>query len=1345
MHPKYTASYGAQWPLWTRACHHFAHHNDKDALTDLLAVVEAQLESSRSLALLRILDACTEAAGLDLLPVDKEKMPGTCAARRQRIANVEGYRQLVSAFKSPLAALGDSPQTADRVRLPVLLVDDSNRTTPQGFAAWLDLALVTERGANLALAPAAASALVATGDVFTSALQQVTRCLRQALDASAPAVRDNAILWRIQLIDPSERLTRIDGTSMSGAVSVGSLWLLKEHAPQALRVPLQRMLHADLHNTVIAAAFCEPVAGTATLLKAVGGVDAKVGAWLSYCNTTLQQDAPRVFVARDQDKGRFADELSGCEALLELVEAIAKHHKGTLSQPQEALLAHLLADDESVSPLPNEQALQALDDPKTTRVNDWLSFFLHRYAGWCLHANDALHMSFVPLYMAVDAEQKRVGRSDEKENFESIESLLKARDRRNCAYLLVGGPGSGKSTLLQHLELSRAKAAVRSLVATGRLPDEICLYLRMRDYKPREAKGAPVNTYEAAVEGSDEVLSRMLKLAFPDFSALHELLTDSLRARQPRIRFLFDGINEIQPPADQTWQQAINQLADWIAQHDASMQCAIFSTRSHEKPQIGTDSFRVREVELKAWNANDLRKFFAARLDLAMSGWRLAGSSASEIKKARADWQINSDALLNKLSPQSSSDASIGRREPNEATQAEAAALLALFSVPMHAAAQAELMQEGVIARNRATLFRLWLWKKLRREWAKGGLARSRLEAWIEEDDHEWLLPNNNDWTRLNHTVLPRGRLIATLNAQGWAQWFDAYSNDVEVNARGRVSIPVNEVLPDLSADGKKQWLLLVQALGLGDISRAKGQRDRLFAFSHQLWGEFFAASGALPSLSDIPKVVRTESSSRLPALRPRDADAIAALGSRELLAPPAAHGLQEIILFALEALEHDADLETWIRKLASDEVNLTLAARAAVSVRFRLEPHRHQCWVETDENGRVINPALAQRVGGIANGALRWLRGELLRCFTQPVLNMDQPNAAESYKDIRHRREWGLLLGDLGGDPRFELCESAHEKDKDGQGILYLRPKADYRKLIGHADGTYSTFQIGHSRREALAGHEGEEDEAGYQTDQSGGNGEAVTIELAPFRVSAFPVTNAEYRCFVEAGGHLHSKYWTPRGSDAWRQNFVDSQTEENQPIAPRCWQYLDEGNDAQPVFGLTWFESAAYAAWLSACEGVEGEERIRLLTEGEWRAAAGGKARRRWAYGDQSPDTDPLRINFSGTKLGSSSPVGLFPRGATPEKIEDLSGNCWEWTASGYTDSLDKAELLARRDLSAATEALPQEFASAGGFHWGGAALSRVAYRAHFEPGSRLFDYGGLRVCGWRAPIKRSVDSEP
>jgi formylglycine-generating enzyme required for sulfatase activity len=100
--------------------------------------------------------------------------------------------------------------------------------------------------------------------------------------------------------------------------------------------------------------------------------------------------------------------------------------------------------------------------------------------------------------------------------------------------------------------------------------------------------------------------------------------------------------------------------------------------------------------------------------------------------------------------------------------------------------------------------------------------------------------------------------------------------------------------------------------------------------------------------------------------------------------------------------------------------------------------------------------------------------------------------------------------------------------------------------------------------------------------------------------------------------------------------------------------------------VVGVNWYEAGAYCNWLSAATG----EGYRLPTEAEWEAAARGKTGRRYSWGDTF---EPLKGNTAATKVGRTTPVGVFVEGKTPEGVSDLTGNVEEWTGSLFGAGLD------------------------------------------------------------------------
>ena len=159
---------------------------------------------------------------------------------------------------------------------------------------------------------------------------------------------------------------------------------------------------------------------------------------------------------------------------------------------------------------------------------------------------------------------------------------------------------------------------------------------------------------------------------------------------------------------------------------------------------------------------------------------------------------------------------------------------------------------------------------------------------------------------------------------------------------------------------------------------------------------------------------------------------------------------------------------------------------------------------------------------------------------------------------------------------------------------------------------------------------------------------------EIRDFEISRFPVTNFWYDRFMKAGGYETHDFWTTEG-----QKWL----EYNKITEPLFWRDRAYNCPTSPVTGVSWYEAMAFCNWLSA-ERNDGFV-YRLPTEEEWQAAAAGKEKREYPWGD---GIDPQKCNYSETELGKPSPVGIFSGGKTPEGVHDLGGNVWEWTQSEY-----------------------------------------------------------------------------
>jgi iron(II)-dependent oxidoreductase len=166
-----------------------------------------------------------------------------------------------------------------------------------------------------------------------------------------------------------------------------------------------------------------------------------------------------------------------------------------------------------------------------------------------------------------------------------------------------------------------------------------------------------------------------------------------------------------------------------------------------------------------------------------------------------------------------------------------------------------------------------------------------------------------------------------------------------------------------------------------------------------------------------------------------------------------------------------------------------------------------------------------------------------------------------------------------------------------------------------------------------------------------------AHVVDVPAFRIGRVPVTNGEWRQFVDDGGYVRQRWWSDRG---WRHR------QEAALSAPQFWSpdgtrtrfgHVEEIPADEPVQHVTYFEAEAYAAWAGA----------RLPTEVEWEKAAAwdpaAGRRRRFPWGASEP-TEHL-ANLGGDALRPAL-VGAYPASASAYGAEQMLGDVWEWTTS-------------------------------------------------------------------------------
>jgi len=328
----------------------------------------------------------------------------------------------------------------------------------------------------------------------------------------------------------------------------------------------------------------------------------------------------------------------------------------------------------------------------------------------------------------------------------------------------------------------------------------------------------------------------------------------------------------------------------------------------------------------------------------------------------------------------------------------------------------------------------------------------------------------------------------------------------------------------------------------------------------------------------------------------------------------------------------------------------------------------------------RALMPHNLPLAASCAVAAETRLGEELKRELQTALLDRMKDNRAE----VRARIAAGEALG-LLGDPRFEPRTGKY-------GDCLLPP------LVEIPGGTYPMGV----------------DQGQYDDEQP-----AHTVELMGFQIGQFPVTNAEFKLFLEAGGYEPEQWWDTAALE-WLRSAEDRQ--------PEYWNDTRFNNPAQPVVGVTWFEARAYCNWLTA-NAADGKT-YRLPTEAEYEAAARGKQGRMFSYGNTF---DENRCNTYEGRIGRTSPVGIFDN-ATPEGVFDLSGNAFTWTLSIHDQ--EKFPYPYRSDDGREDISATDVYRVLRGGSWyydrdSARAVSRVSLR----PANR-YDRFGFRVVVFRPP---------
>ncbi|WP_299037665.1 ergothioneine biosynthesis protein EgtB [uncultured Pseudokineococcus sp.] len=169
--------------------------------------------------------------------------------------------------------------------------------------------------------------------------------------------------------------------------------------------------------------------------------------------------------------------------------------------------------------------------------------------------------------------------------------------------------------------------------------------------------------------------------------------------------------------------------------------------------------------------------------------------------------------------------------------------------------------------------------------------------------------------------------------------------------------------------------------------------------------------------------------------------------------------------------------------------------------------------------------------------------------------------------------------------------------------------------------------------------------------------------VDVAAFRLGRLPVTCGQWARFVADGGYDDPRWWTDRG---WRHR-CEAGLQAPLGWAPdgaggftrRRFGVVEEVPEREPVQHVDFHEAQAFARWAGA----------RLPTEVEWEKACAHDpataGRRRWPWGEEPPT--PERATLGGRSLRPAE-AGALPASASACGAEQMVGDVWEWTSSGF-----------------------------------------------------------------------------
>lgn len=270
---------------------------------------------------------------------------------------------------------------------------------------------------------------------------------------------------------------------------------------------------------------------------------------------------------------------------------------------------------------------------------------------------------------------------------------------------------------------------------------------------------------------------------------------------------------------------------------------------------------------------------------------------------------------------------------------------------------------------------------------------------------------------------------------------------------------------------------------------------------------------------------------------------------------------------------------------------------------------------------------------------------------------------------DILHLRVWGtgvlilpLILGCQPVTPTPSITSQRCEKNGD---FVWIEP-GNYILGSDRKERDYA-YRIS---AEAVATKAEQVDKAETNLRNKGWfNGEAdrQVLALSEVCMGRNLITNAEYQAFVQATGH-RSPYIS--AGDYQKQGFL---VHSYSSVKPYLWQEqtFPAGQGQHPVVLVSYKDAQAFAQW----RGQQDGNTYRLPTAMEWEQAARGGDSRLFPWGHDWRADATNWANFGGLQ---TSAIATFPLSRSPDGVEDMAGNVFEYTSTLTQQFIQKAVVL-------------------------------------------------------------------